>query len=264
MKQYLDLLAEVKNSGSKRTNRTGVDTLAVFGRQLRYDLNAGFPLLTTKKIHVKSVVHELLWFLRGETNLAYLHEHNVSIWDEWADANGDLGPIYGAQWRRWEDASGKSHDQVAKLVRQLQTDPNSRRHLLSAWNVGQLEQMALSPCHVLIQAFVDEGKLSLQLYQRSADLFLGVPFNLASYALLTHMLAQVAGLGVGEFIHTFGDVHLYTNHLEQVDEQLSRQPKALPTLKLNPAITHIDDFTYADIEFVGYAPHPRIAAPVAV
>lgn len=264
MKQYLNLLADLRKNGVKRTNRTATATYGLFGKQLRYDLAAGFPLLTTKRVHVKSIVHELLWFLRGETNLAYLHEHGVTIWDEWADAAGELGPIYGAQWRRWQDAAGTEHDQISEFIRLIREQPDSRRIILSSWNVGELSKMKLSPCHVLCQAYVQDGRLSLQLYQRSADYFLGVPFNLASYALLTHMLAQVTSLQVGDFIHTFGDVHLYENHLDQVDRQLEREPRALSTLRLNPAIKNIFAFKFGDISFEDYDPHPAISAPVAV
>ena len=264
MKQYLDLLSEILEHGTKKQNRTGVPTYALFGRQLHYDLQQGFPLLTTKKIHIKSVVHELIWFLRGDTNVKYLHEHGVTIWDEWADENGDLGPIYGSQWRNWKDADGNSHDQITNMVELLKNDPNSRRNILSSWNVGEISKMRLMPCHVLCQTYVADNKLSLQLYQRSADYFLGVPFNLASYALLTHMLAHVCNYEPGHFVHTFGDVHLYENHLEQAKKQLSRTPKSLPKLTLNPEISNIFDFKYEDIVIENYDPHPRIPAPVAV
>lgn len=264
MRQYLDFLRDIRKHGVVRQNRTGIDTKAVFGRQLRYDMANGFPLLTTKRLHIKSIVHELLWFLRGDTHLAYLHEHGITIWDEWADATGDLGPIYGAQWRRWGDAQGNSHDQLANLVQDIREDPNSRRLVVSAWNVGELGKMRIAPCPVLLQAWVNDGGLSLQVYQRSADVFLGMPFNTASYALLLHMLAQVTGLVPREFIHTIGDAHIYTNHLEQVETQLKREPRPPPQLKLNPEISNLFDFTHEDIEFGGYNPHPRLPATVAV
>lgn len=264
MRAYLDLLSHVLQHGGDKADRTGTGTRSVFGWQMRYDLSQGFPLVTTKKLHLRSIIHELLWFLRGDTNIAYLKEHNVRIWDEWADANGDLGPVYGKQWRSWEGASGQTFDQIAWVVEEIKRNPDSRRLIVSAWNVGQLEQMALMPCHSLFQFYVADGKLSCQLYQRSGDIFLGVPFNIASYALLTHMVAQVCGLQVGDFVHTLGDAHLYSNHLEQAREQLTRQPRALPRLVLNPAITRLEDFRFEDIAIEGYDPHPAIKAPVAV
>ena len=264
MTEYHRLLRKVLDHGSFREDRTGVGAYSVFGEQSRYDLSAGFPCITTKKLHLRSIIHELLWFLKGDTNVKYLHENKVSIWDEWADEKGDLGPVYGAQWRHWKGADGKEHDQIADVIARIRSMPYSRRHLVSAWNVARIEEMALPPCHCLFQFFVDQGKLSCQLYQRSADLFLGVPFNIASYALLTLMVAQVTGLKPGDFIHTFGDLHIYSNHVEQVRLQLSRTPKALPTMKLNPAITDIHEFRFEDFELVGYDPHPAIKAPVAV
>ncbi len=264
MRAYLDLLREVLERGVEKSDRTGVGTRSVFGRQLRFDLAAGFPLVTTKKVHTKSVIHELLWFIRGETNTRYLREHGVSIWDEWADENGDLGPIYGAQWRSWPVPSGETIDQLANVIDEIRRRPDSRRLVVSAWNVAALPEMALMPCHALFQFYVAEGRLSCQLYQRSADLFLGVPFNIASYALLTHMVAQATGLGVGDFVHTFGDAHIYSNHTEQVREQLSREPRPLPTLRLNPEVREIDAFTFEDIAIENYNPHPAIRAPVAV
>lgn len=264
MRAYLELLSHVLEHGGEKADRTGTGTHSVFGWQMRYDLAAGFPLVTTKKLHLRSIIHELLWFLRGDTNIAYLKEHNVRIWDEWADANGDLGPVYGKQWRSWEGASGQTFDQIAWVVEEIKRNPDSRRLIVSAWNVGQLEQMALMPCHSLFQFYVADGKLSCQLYQRSGDIFLGVPFNIASYALLTHMVAQVCGLQVGDFVHTLGDAHLYSNHIEQAREQLTRQPRALPRLVLNPAITRLEDFRFEDIAIEGYDPHPAIKAPVAV
>lgn len=264
MKQYLDLLRNVLEHGNRREDRTGTGTLALFGEQLRCDLAAGFPLLTTKKIHTKSVWHELLWFLRGDTNLGYLHKHRVSIWNEWADDAGNLGPIYGKQWRSWPDANGKCHDQIAKLVSDIKKYPHSRSLIVSAWNVGQLQDMRLLPCHVLFQVWVNENKLSMQVYQRSADLFLGVPFNIASYSLLLHMLAQVTDLQVGEFAHVLGDAHIYLNHLEQAKLQLTRQPTNLPQIKLNPQVKDIFAFTYDDIKIEGYSPQPKISAPVAI
>lgn len=264
MKQYLDLLRQVRQHGVRRSDRTGTGTLSVFGHQLRFDLATGFPALTTKRLHLRSVVHELLWFLRGDSNVAYLHAHGVSIWDEWADENGDLGPIYGVQWRSWPTADGRHVDQLSRVVETIVREPDSRRLIVSAWNVGELEHMALLPCHVLFQFYVADGRLSCQLYQRSADVFLGVPFNIASYALLTCMVAHVTGLTPGEFVHTFGDVHLYLNHIAQADLQLQREPLPLPTLRLNPAVDALFDFRYEDIEFVDYVSHPAIAAPVAV
>ena len=264
MKPYLDLLAHVLEHGCEKRDRTGIGTLSAFGCQSRYDLGAGFPLVTTKKVHMKSIVHELLWFLRGETNVRALREHGVTIWDEWADEQGELGPVYGRQWRSWPGRNGKAHDQIAELLEQLAAQPESRRHLVSAWNVAELDRMALAPCHVLFQFYVANGRLSCQLYQRSADLFLGVPFNIASYALLTLMIAQVCRLQPGEFVHTFGDVHLYRNHLEQARLQLSREPYPLPTLRLNPDIADLFAFGYDDIRLENYRSHPRIPAPVAV
>ncbi len=264
MRAYLDLLEHVLERGTVKADRTGTGTRSVFGWQMRFDLAQGFPLVTTKKLHLRSIIHELLWFLRGETNIAYLKEHNVSIWDEWADANGDLGPVYGKQWRSWAGADGRTFDQIAWVVEEIRRNPDSRRLIVSAWNVAELEQMALMPCHSLFQFYVADGKLSCQLYQRSGDIFLGVPFNIASYALLTHMVAQVCGLEVGDFVHTLGDAHLYANHVEQAREQLTRSPRALPTLVLNPAITALEDFRFEDIAIEGYDPHPAIRAPVAV
>lgn len=265
MRQYLDLLQHVLVHGYEKSDRTGTGTLAVFGHQSRYDLAEGFPLVTTKKLHTRSIFHELLWFLRGDTNVRSLNEVGVSIWDEWADPEtGELGPVYGKQWRSWPKPDGQSVDQIQALVEGLRKTPNSRRHTVTAWNPGQLEEMALPPCHCLFQFFVADGRLSCQLYQRSADIFLGVPFNIASYALLTHMVAQVVDLEPGEFIHTLGDAHLYINHLEQARTQLERTPHALPTLKLNPEVRELDGFVYEDIEVVGYESHPHIKAPVAV
>ncbi|MDR2963892.1 MAG: thymidylate synthase [Bacteroidales bacterium] len=264
MKQYLDLLHKVLYEGTQKNDRTGTGTISCFGHQMRFNLQEGFPLLTTKKLHTRSIFYELLWFLRGETNILYLKEHKVRIWDEWADAQGNLGPVYGYQWRSWPDYHGGYIDQITQLIEGLQSNPDSRRHLLSAWNVAMIDEMALPPCHILFQFYVADGKLSCQLYQRSADLFLGVPFNIASYALLTHMVAQVCGLAVGEFIHTFGDVHIYNNHIEQCNLQLQRTPTKLPTLKLNPAVKSIFDFTYEDIEIVGYEAQPHIAGEVSI
>jgi len=264
MRSYLDLLRHVLDHGIEKGDRTGTGTRSVFGRQLRFDLTQGFPLLTTKKVHFKSVVVELLWFLRGDTNVTYLHEHGVSIWDEWADARGDLGPVYGAQWRSWRGADGRTVDQIADVVARIQREPDSRRLLVSAWNVGELERMALPPCHALFQFWVGDGRLSCQLYQRSADLFLGVPFNIASYAALTMMVAQVCGLAPGEFVHTFGDAHLYSNHVEQAKLQLSRQPRPLPRLWLDPAVRSLFDFRPEHFRLEGYDPHPAIKAPVSV
>jgi len=264
MRAYLELLREVLEHGNPKGDRTGTGTRSLFGRQLRFDLEAGFPLLTTKKLHWKSIVYELLWFLRGETNIAYLKQHGVGIWDEWADAQGELGPIYGRQWRAWATADGTSIDQLARVLAEIKRNPDSRRLVVSAWNVGELAQMALQPCHALFQFYVADGRLSCQLYQRSADIFLGVPFNIASYALLTHMVAQECGLGVGDFVHTLGDVHLYDNHLEQAREQLQRTPRPLPRLRLNPEVRSVLDFHYADVALEGYDPYPSIKAPVAV
>jgi len=273
MRQYLDLLAHVRRHGIKREDRTGTGTLGVFGYQMRFDLAAGFPLLTTKKLHLKSIVHELLWFLKGSTNIAYLKANGVSIWDDWADANGDLGPVYGKQWRSWAAPDGKTIDQIAKVVEAIKHNPYSRRHIVSAWNPAEVDAMALPPCHCLFQFHVappipgtadPRGRLSCQLYQRSADVFLGVPFNIASYALLTAMVAAVANLAPGDFVHTLGDTHLYLNHVEQADEQLRRQPRPLPALTLNPKVTSLFDYAYEDIIIAGYDPAPAIKAPIAV
>lgn len=264
MKQYLDLMRHVLADGSRKEDRTGTGTLSVFGYQMRYDLAAGFPLVTTKKVHLRSIIHELLWFLQGETNIAYLHDNNVSIWDEWADERGELGPVYGYQWRSWPAANGRSVDQITQVVDQIRRTPDSRRLIVSAWNVGEIEQMALPPCHALFQFYVADGRLSCQLYQRSADIFLGVPFNIASYALLTMMVAQVTGYAPGDFVHTLGDAHLYLNHLEQAELQLSRDPYPLPTMRLNPDVTDILSFGYDDFTLIDYHSHPRIAAPIAV
>jgi thymidylate synthase len=264
MKQYLDLMRHVREHGTRKEDRTGTGTVSVFGYQMRFDLSAGFPLVTTKKVHLRSIVHELLWFLKGDTNIGYLHDNNVTIWDEWADANGDLGPVYGSQWRSWPTADGRSIDQISEVIDTLRNNPDSRRIIVSAWNVAEIENMALPPCHAFFQFYVADGKLSCQLYQRSADIFLGVPFNIASYALLTLMMAQVTGLEAGEFIHTFGDAHLYLNHLEQTDLQLSRDPKPLPVMAINLAVDDLFAFTFDDFELQGYAPHPHIKAPVAV
>ena len=264
MQQYLDLLARVLEEGVDRGDRTGTGTRAVFGHQMRFDLSAGFPLLTTKKLHTRSIFHELLWFIKGDTNIRYLQEHGVSIWDEWADENGDLGPVYGKQWRRWESPDGTEIDQLADLVAAIRATPESRRLMLSAWNPADLPNMALPPCHCLFQFFVAEGRLSCQLYQRSADIFLGVPFNIASYALLTLMMAQATGLEPGEFVHSFGDAHIYSNHLEQVDIQLQRVPYAPPTMRLNPAVTDLFGFRYEDFTLENYQTHPHIAGKVAV
>lgn len=264
MQQYLDLMRYVLENGTDKNDRTGTGTRSVFGHQMRFDLSAGFPLVTTKKLHLKSIIHELLWFLTGDTNVAYLKEHGVRIWDEWADDKGDLGPVYGAQWRSWPAPDGRHIDQIANLIHQIKTDPDSRRLIVSAWNVADIGKMALAPCHCLFQFYVADGKLSCQLYQRSADIFLGVPFNIASYALLTLMIAQVTGLKPGDFVHTFGDAHLYSNHFDQAREQLSRTPHALPEMHLNPHVTNIFDFKFEDFELVGYQAHPHIKAAVAV
>ena len=264
MKQYLDLMRRVLEQGTRKEDRTGTGTLSVFGHQMRFDLSQGFPLVTTKKVHLRSIIHELLWFLRGDTNVAYLHEHGVSIWDEWADDRGELGPIYGYQWRSWPTPDGRHIDQIDQVLNQLRNSPDSRRIIVSAWNVAEIERMALPPCHAFFQFYVADGRLSCQLYQRSADIFLGVPFNIASYALLTMMVAQVSGLEPGDFVHTFGDAHLYSNHLEQAQLQLSRTPYPLPTMKINPAVTSLFDFRFEDFELVDYQCHPHIKAPVAV
>ena len=264
MQQYLDLLRHVMDKGVDRMDRTGTGTRGVFGHQMRFDLSEGFPMVTTKKLHKKSIVHELIWFLAGDTNIKYLQDNKVRIWDEWADANGDLGPVYGKQWRRWEGPEGKVIDQVKNVVEAIKNNPYSRRHIVSAWNPADVDEMALPPCHCLFQFHVANGKLSCQLYQRSADIFLGVPFNIASYALLVHMMAQVCDLEVGDFVHTFGDAHIYSNHFEQVELQLSREPMPLPRLKLNPDVKKIDGFTYEDVKILGYKAHPHIAGKVAV
>lgn len=264
MQHYLDLIKRVRTEGARKTDRTGTGTLSVFGHQMRFDLADGFPLVTTKKLHVKSIIHELLWFLAGDTNIAYLKRHGVRIWDEWADESGDLGPVYGKQWRSWAAIDGQAIDQISQVITTLRTDPDSRRMIVSAWNPADIPDMALAPCHCLFQFYVADGKLSCQLYQRSADIFLGVPFNIASYALLTMMMAQATGLKPGDFVHTFGDAHLYLNHLEQADEQLSREPRPLPTMALNPDVTDIFAFQFKDFTLTGYDPHPHIAAPVAV
>ena len=264
MQQYHDLLTHILEKGTDKTDRTGTGTKCVFGYQMRFDLAKGFPLVTTKKVHLRSIIHELLWFLKGETNIAYLKENGVSIWDEWADSEGELGPVYGKQWRHWEGKNGQVVDQITSLVQEIKKNPDSRRLIVSAWNVAELPQMALMPCHSLFQFYVANGRLSCQLYQRSADVFLGVPFNIASYALLTHMIAQVCQLELGDFVHTFGDVHIYSNHFEQVKLQLSRQPFPLPTLQLNPAVTDLFSFRFEDIEILNYQCHPAIKAPVAV
>ncbi|WP_020400050.1 thymidylate synthase [Kordiimonas gwangyangensis] len=264
MRQYLDLLQRIRNEGVFRGDRTGTGTYSVFGHQMRFDLSEGFPLVTTKKLHLKSIIHELLWFIAGDTNIKYLKDNGVSIWDEWADENGDLGPVYGHQWRSWPTPDGRKVDQITALIEQIKNNPNSRRLIVSAWNVADVDDMALPPCHCLFQFYVANGKLSCQLYQRSADVFLGVPFNIASYALLTHMMAQVCGLEAGDFVHTFGDAHLYSNHIEQTDLQLSREPLPLPKLWLNPEITDLFAFTYDDIRIDGYEAHAHIKAAVAV
>ncbi|WP_215225844.1 thymidylate synthase [Echinicola shivajiensis] len=264
MKQYHQLLQHILDNGTQKGDRTGTGTLSVFGYQMRFDLQEGFPLVTTKKCHLKSIIHELLWFLKGDSNIKYLKDNKVSIWDEWADENGDLGPVYGYQWRHWPDGKGGEIDQIKNLIHQIKNNPNSRRLLVSAWNVADVDNMALPPCHTMFQFYVAEGKLSCQLYQRSADVFLGVPFNIASYALFTMMIAQVCGLEPGEFIHTFGDTHLYSNHLEQAKLQLTRDCRPLPSMKINPEVKDIFDFKFEDFELLNYDPHPHIKAPVAV
>jgi thymidylate synthase len=264
MKQYLDLMRHVRDHGVRKEDRTGTGTLSVFGYQMRFDLSEGFPLVTTKKLHLRSIIHELLWFLRGDTNVAYLHDHKVTIWDEWADESGELGPVYGSQWRSWTTADGRHIDQIRQVIEQIRSNPDSRRIIVSAWNVGEIDKMALPPCHAFFQFYVAEGKLSCQLYQRSADIFLGVPFNIASYALLTQMMAQVTGLQAGDFVHTLGDAHLYMNHLEQVELQLSRAPRPLPVMRLSPAIDDLFAFSFEDFELQRYDPYPHIKAPVAV
>jgi len=264
MRLYLDLLKHVLETGVKKEDRTGTGTLSIFGYQMRFDLQAGFPIITTKKLHLKSIIHELLWFLRGETNIHYLKENGVRIWNEWADKNGELGPVYGAQWRSWRTANGNTIDQISQVIEQIKTTPESRRMIVSAWNVGEIEQMALPPCHLLFQFYVADGRLSCQLYQRSADVFLGVPFNIASYALLTMMVAQVCDLEPGDFVHTYGDTHLYLNHLNQAQLQLTRQPYPLPEMRINPDVESIFDFQYEDFELVNYQAHPHIKAEVSV
>ena len=264
MKAYLSLLEHIMKNGTLKSDRTGTGTKSVFGYQMRFDLQEGFPLLTTKKVHLKSIIHELLWFIAGDTNIKYLNDNGVTIWDEWADENGELGPVYGRQWRSWETADGRKVDQLSALIEGIKRNPDSRRHIISAWNPGEVDKMALPPCHAMFQFYVAEEKLSCQLYQRSADVFLGVPFNIASYALLTMMVAQVCGLKPGEFIHTFGDAHIYTNHFEQVALQLSREPRPLPVMKLNPNVSCIFGFRYEDFQLEGYTPHPSIKAPIAV
>lgn len=264
MKSYQDLLGHILEHGSRKDDRTGTGTFSVFGYQMRFDLSEGFPLLTTKKLHLRSIIHELLWFLKGDTNIAYLQEHSVRIWNEWADETGDLGPVYGKQWRSWPTCDGDTIDQISQVVEQIKNNPDSRRIIVSAWNVGDIPKMALAPCHCLFQFYVAEGKLSCQLYQRSADVFLGVPFNIASYALLTMMMAQVCDLAPGDFVHTFGDVHLYTNHIEQARQQLTRTPRSLPTMNINPEKKDIFDFVYEDFTLTNYDPHPHIKASVAV
>jgi len=264
MRQYLDLLETILEKGTTKEDRTGTGTISRFGHQLRFDLSEGFPMVTTKKLHLKSIIYELLWFLKGDTNIAYLKEHGVTIWDEWADEQGELGPVYGHQWRSWPAADGRHIDQISKVLEEIRRNPDSRRLIVSAWNVADIDRMALAPCHAFFQFYVADGRLSCQLYQRSADFFLGVPFNIASYALLTQMVAQVTGLEPGDFVHTFGDVHLYLNHIEQADEQLSRTPRALPRMEINPEVKSLFDFVYEDFELVGYDPHPAIRAEVAV
>jgi thymidylate synthase len=264
MQQYLTLVRHILDHGARKSDRTGTGTLSVFGHQMRFDLSAGFPMVTTKKLHLRSIIYELLWFLRGDTNVKYLQENKVTIWDEWADANGDLGPVYGYQWRSWPAANGQHIDQISQVIEQIKRSPDSRRLIVSAWNVGEIDRMALAPCHVLFQFYVANGRLSCQMYQRSADVFLGVPFNIASFALLTMMVAQVCGLGAGEFVHTLGDAHLYTNHLEQARLQLERDPRPLPSMKLNPEVKSIFDFRFGDFTLENYDPHPSIKAPIAV
>lgn len=264
MKSYLDLMRKIQDEGTPKKDRTGTGTLSLFGAQMRFDLSQGFPLVTTKKVHLRSIIHELLWFLKGDTNIAYLKENGVSIWDEWADEKGNLGPVYGAQWRSWQARDGRTIDQISQVIEQIKKNPDSRRLIVSAWNVGELDKMALAPCHAFFQFYVADGKLSCQLYQRSADFFLGVPFNIASYALLTMMIAQVCDLKYGDFVHTFGDLHLYSNHLEQAKLQLSRGPRPLPTMKINPAVKNIFEFRYEDFTLENYDPHPGIKAPVAI
>jgi thymidylate synthase len=264
MQEYIDLMKRAYDGGVMKEDRTGTGIKSVFGHQMRFNLADGFPMVTTKKLHMKSIVHELLWFLKGSGNTQYLQDNGVRIWNEWADENGDLGPVYGVQWRSWQGADGKTHDQIKDVIEQIKTNPNSRRLIVNAWNVGELENMALPPCHMFFQFYVADGKLSCQLYQRSADIFLGVPFNIGSYALLTHMVAQVCDLEVGEFVHTLGDAHIYSNHMEQCKLQMSRKPMALPTLKINPEIKNIDDFKYEDFELVGYEAHPHIKGKVAI
>lgn len=264
MQQYLDLLRKIKEEGVEKGDRTGTGTKSIFGYQMRFDLSKGFPLLTTKKLHLRSIIHELLWFLSGDTNIKYLHDNKVSIWDEWADPNGNLGPIYGYQWRSWPTADGRHIDQITAVVDSILSNPNSRRHIVSAWNVGEIDKMALPPCHALFQFYVADGRLSCQLYQRSADVFLGVPFNIASYALLTMMMAQVTGLELGDFVHTLGDAHLYLNHMEQVDEQLERIPRQLPMMMISPDVDSIFGFKYEDFKLEGYDPYPAIKAPIAI
>lgn len=264
MRAYLDLMQHVLDHGTKKTDRTGTGTLSVFGYQMRFDLAQGFPLVTTKKCHLKSIIHELLWFLQGDTNIQYLKDNGVSIWDEWADEHGNLGPVYGKQWRSWQTADGRVVDQISEVIAQIKKTPDSRRLIVSAWNVGELDKMALAPCHAFFQFYVADGKLSCQLYQRSADIFLGVPFNIASYALLTLMMAQVCGLKPGDFVHAFGDAHIYSNHMKQVHEQLSREPRPLPAMRINPEVKDIFAFRFEDFTLEGYDPHPAIKAPVAV
>lgn len=264
MQEYLDLMKRAYDNGVVKEDRTGTGIKSVFGHQMRFDLNEGFPMVTTKKLHLKSIVHELLWFLKGSGNIQYLQDNGVRIWNEWADEKGDLGPVYGVQWRSWKGADGKTHDQIKNVIDQIKTNPNSRRLIVNAWNVGELEHMALPPCHMFFQFYVANNKLSCQLYQRSADIFLGVPFNIASYALLTMMMAQVCDLGVGEFIHTIGDAHIYSNHMEQCKLQMSREPRALPQMKINPVVKNIDDFKFEDFELLNYDPHPHIKGKVAV